>query len=232
MTHRRILIVDDEADICLIIKFNLEQEGYEADVAHSAEEALRLEIGKYDLLLLDVMMEGMSGFEMARRLKENPGTAKIPIIFVTAKDNEEDILRGFDAGSDDYISKPFSIKELVSRVNAVLRRTYGKQEASAANALHIGDLSMDLDGKTAILHGDRLDLTKTEFEMLRLLASHPGMVYSRDDILRTIWPDDVIVLGRTVDVNITRLRRKMGDYGAFIVTRHGYGYCFDAGGKL
>lgn len=222
---KRILVVDDEADICNILKFNLDKAGYETATALSAEDALMRGIIGYDLVLLDVMMEGISGFQMAQMMKKNPESAKIPIIFITAKDTEEDTLKGFELGADDYIAKPFSVREVVSRVNAVLRRV--GSASSDPSRLSYKTLTLDMNGKKAIVDGNDAELTKTEFEVLRILVSDIGHVFTRDEILSKVWPDDVVVLGRTVDVNITRLRKKLGKYGNNISTRHGYGYCFE-----
>ena len=222
---KKILVVDDEADICNILKFNLDKAGYETVTALSAEDALMRGIIGYDLVLLDVMMEGISGFQMAQMMKKNPESAKIPIIFITAKDTEEDTLKGFDLGADDYIAKPFSVREVVSRVNAVLRRVGSASSDSAR--LSYKTLTLDMNGKKALVDGNDTELTKTEFEILRILVSDIGHVFTRDEILGKVWPDDVVVLGRTVDVNITRLRKKLGKYGNNISTRHGYGYCFE-----
>lgn len=225
---KRILVVDDEADICSILKFNLEKAGYETSTACSAEEAIAMGAANYDLILLDVMMEGLSGFQMAEILKQNASTAAIPIIFVTARDTEDDTVHGLGLGADDYISKPFSNREVISRVKAVLRRAAVKKEADVgANILRHDTLIMDIDRKAVTIDGKAAELTRTEFEILHLLIGNPFHVYSRDDILSMVWPDEVIVLGRTVDVNITRLRKKLGRYGQCIVTRHGYGYCFE-----
>lgn len=222
---KKILVVDDEADICNILKFNLDKAGYETTTALSAEDALMRGIIGYDLVLLDVMMEGISGFQMAQMMKKNPESAKIPIIFITAKDTEEDTLKGFDLGADDYIAKPFSVREVVSRVNAVLRRVGSASSDSAR--LSYKTLTLDMNGKKALVDGNDTELTKTEFEILRILVSDIGHVFTRDEILGKVWSDDVVVLGRTVDVNITRLRKKLGKYGNNISTRHGYGYCFE-----
>lgn len=225
-TRKRILIVDDEEDICNILSFNLEKAGYDTRKVHSAEEALTSGVNGYDLILLDIMMEGISGFKMAEMMKKNPDTAKIPIIFISAKDTEDDTVNGLNIGADDYIAKPFSIREVLSRVAAVLRRTSSSADIKH-NTLRYKSLVMDLDRKSVSADGEEIDLTKTEFEILHLLLANSPHVYSREEILSKIWSDDVIVLGRTVDVNITRLRRKIGEYGKCVVTRHGYGYCFE-----
>lgn len=225
-TRKRILIVDDEEDICNILSFNLEKAGYDTRKVHSAEEALTSGVNGYDLILLDIMMEGISGLKMAGMMKKNPDTAKIPIIFISAKDTEDDTVNGLNIGADDYIAKPFSIREVLSRVAAVLRRTASTADVKH-NTLSYKSLVMDLDRKSVSVDGEGIDLTKTEFEILHLLLANSPHVYSREEILSKIWSDDVIVLGRTVDVNITRLRRKIGEYGKCVVTRHGYGYCFE-----
>jgi len=220
-TMKRILIVDDERDLCAILDFNLRSAGYETAVAHSAEEALqRMETEQFHLLLLDVMMEGMSGFEMARHLHHS-----IPIIFLTAKDTEEDMLEGFQLGADDYIAKPFSIKEVLARVKAVLGRTSSTETPS--ETLCYEGLCIYLHRKVVTVDGEEISVTRTEFELLVLLLQEKGHVFSRQQLIERVWPKDVIVTDRTVDVNITRLRKKIGHYANHIVTRQGYGYCFE-----
>ena len=222
----RILVVDDEEDLCEILKFNLETEGYEVDTAYSAEEALTMDLSRYQLLMLDVMMGEISGFKMASLLRKDPSTADIPIIFLTAKDTENDMLTGFNLGADDYISKPFSIRQVQARVKAVIRRTQDRRPVD--NHLHYKQLSLDLQSVKASIEGQEVQLTKKEFEILRLFLEHQGRVFSREEILSHVWSDEVYVLDRTIDVNITRLRKKIGEYGKCIVTRLGYGYCFEA----
>ena len=223
-----ILVVDDEQDLCEILKFNLETEGYNVDMANSAEEALDMGIEKYDLLLLDVMMGGMSGFALAKRLKENPLSAHIPIIFLTAKDTENETVTVFNLGADDYISKPFSLREVMVRVRAVLRRTKEKDDMPHSNIINYQGLELNLDKKTVSIDGEDIPFTKTEFEILHLLLDERGKVFSRQELIDRIWPKDVLVLDRTVDVNITRLRKKIGRFSKCIVTRLGFGYYFDA----
>lgn len=218
--------MDDEQDLCEILKFNLETEGYEVDTANSAEEALTLDIPSYDLLLLDVMMGEMSGFAMAKRLKADGNTRHIPIIFLTARDTENDTVTGFNLGADDYISKPFSIREVVVRVRAVLRRT-SETEAEAPHVMRYQGLKLNIDNKTVSIDGEVVPFTKTEFELLRVLLGEAGRVFSRQELIDKVWPSDVLVLDRTVDVNITRLRKKVGPYSKCIVTRLGFGYFFD-----
>lgn len=229
----RILVVDDELDICEILQYNLETEGYEVATANSAEEALQLPLQDFSLILLDVMMGEMSGFQMARKMKENPSTAQIPIIFITALEGEDNLVKGLNIGADDYIAKPLSMKEVKARVKAVLRRsaqTAAPQGevpvATSDNIICYEGITLDLNAKTATVDGQELLLTKLEYEMLSLLLQHPGKVFSREDMLAHCWPQDVYVLDRTVDVNITRLRKKIGRYGKQIKTRVGYGYYF------
>ena len=219
MNEYRILVVDDEEDLCEILKFNLENEGYEVDTANSAEEALKMDISTYDLLLLDVMMGEISGFKMASMLKKEKKTAKVPIIFITAKDTENDTVTGFNLGADDYISKPFSLREVAARVKAVLRRTQQAETERAPEQIVYKSLVLDIIKKKVSIDGEEAPLTKKEFEILLLLLQN---------ILSRIGSDEVYVLDRTIDVNITRLRKKIGIYGKCIVTRLGYGYCFEA----
>ena len=214
MTKYKILVVDDEESLCEILQFNLEVEGYEVDVAYSAEQALDMHPERYSLILLDVMMGETSGFKMARQLKSRPETAGVPIIFCTARDTEDDTVAGLNIGADDYIAKPFSIREVLARVRSVLRRT--AQPAAEEKAVVFEGLRMDLTRKVCTIDGEPL-----------ALISSRGKIFSREEILRQVWSDEVIVLDRTIDVNITRLRRKIGPYGEHIVTRLGYGYGFE-----
>lgn len=228
MNTNRILVVDDEEDLCEILKFNLENEGYYVDTANSAEEALKLNISSYNLLLLDVMMGEISGFKMANILKKDKNTSNIPIVFITAKDTENDTVTGFNLGADDYISKPFSIREVISRVKAVIRRTANTTVKDNTDQVIYNGLVIDTTKKKVSIDGNEISLTKKEFEILLLLLQNIGRVYAREDILSKIWSEEVYVLDRTIDVNITRLRKKIGDYGKYIVTRLGYGYCFES----
>ncbi len=226
---KRILVVDDEQDLCEILKFNLEVEGYEVETANSAEEALEKDIPSFHLLLLDVMMGGMSGFQMAKQLKSNQLTSQIPIIFLTARDTENDTVTGFNIGADDYISKPFSIREVMVRVRAVLRRTSDQTgEMPEPTIISYQGLVLNLDKKTVSINGENVPFTKTEFELLHLLLEEKGRVFSRQELIDRVWPKDVMVLDRTVDVNITRMRKKIGPFAKCIVTRLGFGYYFDA----
>ena len=225
----RILVVDDEQDLCEILKFNLETEGYQVETANSAEEALEKDIASYNLLLLDVMMVGMSGFQLAKQLKNSEVTAHIPIIFLTARDTENDTVTGFNLGADDYISKPFSIREVMVRVRAVLRRTASRLEgAEEPTVISYQGLLLNLNKKSVSVDGEDVPFTKTEFELLRLLLEERGRVFSRQELIDRVWPKDVLVLDRTVDVNITRMRKKIGKFAKCIVTRLGFGYYFDA----
>jgi DNA-binding response OmpR family regulator len=224
----KILVVDDELDICELLQYNLETEGYEVVTANSAEEALKLPLQEYALILLDVMMGEMTGFQMARKIKDNPVTAHIPIIFITALDDEDNTVKGLNIGADDYIAKPLSMKEVKARVRVVLRRASLPliQKEENSNIYYEG-ITLVQKSKTVTLDGQELTLTKLEYELLSLLLQNPGKVFSREDILAHCWPQDVYVLDRTVDVNITRLRKKIGRYGKQIKTRIGYGYCFE-----
>ncbi|MGL4293527.1 MAG: response regulator transcription factor [Bacteroidales bacterium] len=225
-TAYKILVVDDEEDLCEILKFNIELEGFSVDTAYSAEEALLLDLSQYDLLMLDVMMGEISGYQMAQRVRSNPQYEKIPIVFLTAKDTENDMLHGFNVGADDYISKPYSIREVIVRIKALLRRTSSKQ-TNSRNIIGYKTLSMDISKKKTVIDGVEVQLTKKEFEILKLLLNNLGQVFSREEMLSRIWTDEVYVLDRTIDVNITRLRKKIGPYGKNIITRLGYGYCFE-----
>lgn len=223
----RILVVDDEIDICEILKFNLENNGYVVDVANSGKEALEMPIAEYSLLLLDVMMDDMSGFALATRIRQDAALARIPIIFITAKTSENDVLTGFNVGADDYICKPFRISEVLARVKAVIRRNAkpAVEEVSNDN-LTFKELELNVEARRAYLTGVDISLTKKEFEVLYMLMKRPGRVYSREEILANVWPDDVNVLERSIDVNMARLRKKLGEYANNIVSRSGYGYCF------
>ena len=223
MNDTRILVVDDEDDLREILRFNLESEGYEVDTAASAEEALGILGAGYRLILLDVMMTGMSGFQMAEKMRKAGNTT--PIIFLTAKDTENDLLTGFSVGGDDYIAKPFSVKEVAARIKAVLKRN--SSAGTAATEISVGEIRIDPAMKSVRVKGDPISLTKTEFELLLMLARNTNRIFSREEILSKVWESDVYVLERTVDVHITRLRKKLGDEGKRIVNRSGYGYCLE-----
>jgi len=222
---KRILIVDDEEDLCEILQYNLGNEGYQTEIAHSSEEAFKRALASFDLLLLDVMMGEISGFKLADKIRKEL-KLEIPIIFLTAKDTENDMLTGFSIGADDYLSKPFSINELTARVKAVLKRSLSDKKKNTT-ILKFGDIELDTSRKRLIVNDERVELTKKEYEILKLLLENLGKVYSRDDILEKIWGKDVIVTERTVDVNITRLRTKLGEYGVCLQNKTGYGYYFE-----
>lgn len=225
MTMTEVLIVEDEADILDILSFNLENAGYKVLAASSAEDGIRLLGPDTALILLDVMLPGMSGFQMARQLrKENRN--HIPIIFLTARGTENDILTGFSAGGDDYISKPFSINEVLARVKAVLRRSGG--ETSSPDTLDYGGLHIDLASETAVLAGEPLSLSRKEFDLLALLARHPDTYFSRAVLISSLWKDAPYVLDRTVDVHIARIRGKLGKYRDLIKNKTGFGYYVDS----
>lgn len=220
---QKILIVDDEKDLCEILEFNLISEGFETEVAFSAEEALKKPLEIFDLILLDVMMAEMSGYKMAAKVRKELKLT-VPIIFLTAKTSENDLLTGFNVGGDDYISKPFSIKEVIARIKAVLKR--GISDSGSGNLLKVNDLEVDVASKTVSVANEMVNLTRKEFEILALLLKHQGHYIGRNEILDRIWSDDVIVTERNVDVNIARLRKKIGHYGNYVKGKSGYGYCF------
>ena len=214
-TGKRILVVDDEETLCDTLGFNLESEGYVVDTAYSAEEALTRNLSDYDLILLDIMMGEISGLQLAKIVRANPATASVPIIFCTAKDAEEDMIQGLDLGADDYITKPYSLNAMLARIRAAQHRTYSYK-----------GLVLSLRNRTCVVDGKSVKMPRKEFEILWKLLSNRGRVYSREELLSEIWPDEVVVLDRVVDVNVTRIRQKIGEYGKNIVTRFGYGYGF------
>jgi two-component system alkaline phosphatase synthesis response regulator PhoP len=221
-----ILVVDDEEDICEILKFNLESEGYNVDAVNSAEDAMQMKLEKYSLFLLDIMMKGMSGYRLADEIRKRK-KLDAPIFFITAKNTENDKLTGFSVGADDYITKPFSIKEVVARIKAILRRSdNSNDDISEPASIKISGLELDLEKKRLLVDGSKEDLTPIEFQLLHILMKNPGRIYGREKLLDSIWRD-VNVTDRTVDVHITRLRKKLGSYGKYLVTRKGYGYCFE-----
>ena len=225
---KKILVVDDEEALCNGLGFNLEAEGYHVDTAYSAEEALARDLAGYDLILLDIMMGEISGTQLARIMKSNPATASVPIIFCTAKDTEEDMIAGLDLGADDYIMKPYSLNAVLARVRTVLRRT-GASVAPAktdSDLVSYKGLVLSAKNRTCTVDGTEVKMPKKEFEILLKLISNRGQIFTRADLLNEIWPDEVVVLDRVVDVNITRIRQKIGIYGKNIVTRSGYGYGF------
>ncbi len=214
-TKANILIVDDEEALCVGLQAYLELEGYSVGTARSAEEAMKLDLHEYDMILLDIMMDGMSGIEMATCLKQNNATAGIPIIFLTAKDSVDDMVSGLNLGADDYIAKPYSIKNVLARIEAVLRRSKPHQAKGIKCDRH--SLNCTVDGQS-------IKLPRKEFELLALLMENPGRIFTREELLSRIWPDRTVVVDRSVDVHITRLRGKIGHYSQNIVTRSGYGY--------
>ena len=230
MAVERILIVDDEETLCEVLKLNLENEGYDVDIALSAEEALTYNLQTYSLILLDIMMGDISGIKMAKMLKADISTADIPIIFCTARDSEDDMVMGLNLGADDYIMKPYTVRNVIARVKSVLRRTashkVGNVSAEKPNRLVVEGLCLDLEFKRCTVDGEEVKLARKEFELLVYLVSHRGKILSREQILSHVWSDEVVVLDRTIDVNITRLRSKIGAYGSYIVTRSGFGYGF------
>lgn len=223
-----ILIVDDDPNISEILEFNLKNEGYHVVCKPSAEEALKVINEGFDLILLDVMMGGISGYKMAEQIRREGNLT--PIIFITARDTENDLLTGFSVGGDDYISKPFSVKEVIVRAKAIIKRSQNtpqQRKGVETNKLTFGSLSIDIGAKELILQDEKIALTKTELEILTLLASHPRRVFSREDIIDRVWMESTYVTERTVDVHITRLRKKLGIYSGVITNKVGYGYRFN-----
>lgn len=221
----KLLIIDDEEDLCEILQFNLEGEGFKTDVAYSAEEALRKDIKSFDLIILDVMMGQMSGFKLAEKIRKEMNLT-VPIIFVTAKNTENDLITGFNLGGDDYITKPFSIKEVIVRVKAILNRTQ-KQEIVEKPSIYVDDLVFNFEKRSLQIDNKEIQLTKKEFEILALLLNRKGKAFSREEIFSNVWDDRTIVTDRTIDVHITRLRKKLGKYGKNIKSKQGYGYTFE-----
>lgn len=230
MAANRILIVDDEETLCEVLKLNLENEGYDVDTAFSAEQALTYNLREYSLILLDIMLGEISGIKFAKMLKADVATADIPIIFCTARDTEDDMIMGLNLGADDYIMKPYTIRNVVARIRSVLRRTSTPkvlaQQPEKQNVLQVDGLQLDLEFKRCKVDGKEIKLARKEFEILAYLITHRGKICSREQILNSVWSDEVVVLDRTIDVNITRLRSKIGHYGTYIVTRSGFGYGF------
>ena len=231
----KILVIDDEEAICEILKFNLEKEGYDVDCAYSAEEALEMDLSVYTLIMVDIMMERISGFDFAKRVRNNPVTEFTPIIFCSALGAEDDKVMGLNIGADDYVTKPFVIGEVLARVRAVLRRTKlmaeRRQGVRSENADKEPDvvfegLRIDLNQKICYMDNAEVSLTRTEFDLLLFFLRHPNRIYSREEIITQVWGDDVVVTNRTIDTNITRLRKKLGEYGNNIITRQGFGYGF------
>jgi len=226
MKDYKILIVDDEEDLCEILQFNLEGEGFDTEVAHSAEEALEKDLESFDLILLDVMMGEMSGFKFARVIRQEKKLTT-PIIFITAKTSEDDLLTGFSLGGDDYITKPYSLKEILVRVKAVLKRNL-QGKTGLESDISIDNLEIDLKKKKLLIDRKEVSLTRKEFEILALLISEEGYIHSRENILEKVWDEQTIVNNRTVDVHLARLRKKLGEYGKYIKNKPGYGYLFDS----
>lgn len=218
-----ILVVDDEDTICEVLKLNLELAGYNVNTANSAEAAMKMQLSDYDLFIIDVMMGEMNGFDFASKIRSTEALKDVPIIICTAKDSEDDLIDGFSRGVDDYIKKPFSIRELIARIKSLLRRT--KFESNEV-FLTYQTLMVDIEKKSCSIDGEEVLLTKKEFEILKLFLQNRGRIFSREEILDKVWENDVLVIDRTIDVNINRLRKKLKQYGNNIITKLGYGYGF------
>lgn len=229
----KILVIDDEEALCEILKFNLEKEGYEVDCAYSAEEALEMDLSSYSLFMVDIMMDQLSGFDFAKRIRNNQKTENIPVIFCSALTGEDDKVMGLNIGADDYVTKPFVIGEVLARVRAVLRRTKSAQQIAynVSQSIYEPDITfrelrVDRNEKVCYLQGSQVQLTRTEFDLILFFLTHRNRIYSREEIISKVWGEDVVVTHRTIDTNITRLRKKLGEYGNNIVTRQGFGYGF------
>lgn len=229
----KILVIDDEEALCEILKFNLEKEGYEVDTANSAEEALTMDLASYSLFIVDIMMERLSGFDFAKEVRNGNVAENTPIIFCSALNGEDDTVMGLNIGADDYITKPFVISVVLSRVRAVLRRSSAQQQVAfnASRSIYEPDITfhnlrIDRNEKLAYLDGNEINLTKTEYDILLFLLTHRNKIYSREELIHQIWSNDVVVTNRTIDTNIARLRKKIGPYSDNIVTRLGFGYGF------
>lgn len=232
----RILVIDDEEAVCEILKFNLEKEGYEVDCAYSAEEALDMDLPQYDLFMVDIMMDQLSGFDFAKRIRNVTDTEEKPILFCSALNDEDAVVKGLNIGADDYVTKPFVIGEVIARVRAILRRT-GRGDKRAESALAEKDslyesdvtfkgLRIDRNDKECYVDGEPITLTRTEFDILLFFLTHCNRIHSREEIMKNVWGDDVVVSERTIGTNITRLRKKLGKYDKYIITRQGFGYGF------
>ena len=232
----RILVIEDEEAVCEILKYNLEKEGYEVDCAYSAEEALDMDLDVYSLFMVDIMMGELSGFDFAKRVRNVTSTENIPILFCSAMSDEDYVVKGLNIGADDYVTKPFVIGEVLARVRAILRRSGITKSRSAETpkpeqSIYESDvvfknLRIDRNDKEVYLDNEVVTLTRTEYDILLFFLTHRNRIYSRDEIIKSVWGDDVVVTGRTIDTNITRLRKKLGDYDKYIVTRRGFGYGF------
>ena len=218
----RILVVDDEVSICELMKINLEIAGYSVDMAHSAEKALSMDLSVYSLMVFDIMMAEMSGLELVTRVRQMEETANTPVIVCTALGDDQPLVDGFTRGADDYIRKPFSMREFVARVQRLLK----KSGAEDGDFVQFKSLKLDNKSKTCFIGDDEVALTKKEYDLLHLLLTHPGKIFSREEILDKVWEKNIYVVDRTIDVNINRLRKKIGEYETHIVTRQGYGYGF------
>jgi DNA-binding response OmpR family regulator len=218
--RRKILAVDDEEPILEILSFNLEGEGYAVDTCLSAEEAMRKNLASYDLFILDVMMGHMSGFRLAEKIRKEMSLTA-PIIFLTARDTENDRITGFNLGADDYLAKPFSVRELLARVKAILRRSAPSRMTLETLA---GSFTVDTENSLIFSDGRPMELTRREYDILSLLVRNEGKIFPRHELLSRVWGDDVIVTDRTVDVTIARIRKKLGDKGGMLKNKSGYGY--------
>ena len=224
--RKRLLVVDDEKDILDLLRYNLEKEGYDVVTARNGEEALAKVTARTDLVLLDLMMPVLDGFETTKRLKSDAATARIPVIFLTARSGEVDEIQGLELGAEDYIQKPISTRKLLARVKAVLRRREEAPPPGGGEVVRAGPIEITRSTFTVRVRGKELFFPRKEFEVLALLASSRGRVFSREMILNTVWGADVVVIDRTIDVHIRKIREKLGSDADMIETIKGVGYRF------
>ena len=227
----KILIVEDERDIADLLRYNLQESGFKTDYVRNGADALQRAVEKTpDLILLDLMLPEVDGMIVCRLLKNDPRTKNIPIVMVTAKTEEKDRVAGLELGADDYITKPFSPREVVLRVSAVLRRIQVGKQTESTKRIETHGVTIDLDKHQVLTESGPIDLTATEFKLITLFARSPGRVFTRDILMDVIWGQDYYGIDRTVDTHVSRLRRKLGEFGKHIETVHGVGYRFKESG--
>lgn len=223
--QERLLIVDADKMMCELLQYKFENEGFSVDIVHDVESALAIPLSDYNLILIDLMDDGQSGLRLARSIRENPSTGGVPIIFISSRSSEDDIVNGLDAGADDYIAKPFSSRELIARIRSVLRRRRMMTARRMSNIMRFQTLSVDFTAGTVEIDGVAVSLTRTEYLILAMFLRHRNQFFERSEIQHEAWEEDSIS-ERAVDTNISRLRKKLGQYGRHILNRQGFGYGF------